>query len=296
MRALDQWVRKGLHHARKHRPAQWEAAYDEASPKRFLLWGVGTKVPNALLGVFAASRDQEGRTYPLIVASEVPKHAIDSQYFPYLPYQADSFLERARGLVRRGVEGDLSRGGLTSEIEEMDPRIPIQSRVPPGLKQYLQRTTLGPFLEELFGHFESSEKYQLFSTLLDVLPPLRECSSPRLDCGLRFPMSVPAEVRSSVVAFWMGTVLRLLNYASVSVSIFWTDPAAQPEPHDLQVYVGEPRPRSFFDVLVPEADGGYVLGEAEEKTNAEAALSIPDKYGNMLENDDVRLWDFLRQL
>jgi hypothetical protein len=179
----------------------------------------------------------------------------------------------------------------------LDADISVEPRVPLDHKRYLQQKSLGPFLEELFGHFESSEKYQLFSTLLDVVPPLRDCSTPQLDCGLRFPISVSSETRPSVVAFWGEAVLRLLNYASVSVSLFWTDPAAQPEPPDLHLYVGAPRPRVFFDVLAPShSDAGCVLGEARERTNAEAALSIPDTYGNLLENEDIRLWDFLRQL
>lgn len=297
MRALDRWVRKGLHHARKHRSSWWKAAYDEASPKRFLLWGVGTKVPNALLGVLSSSRDEGGRTYPFIVASEIPKHILSPQHFAYLPLQATSFFQGAGSLVHRAVGGEWSCSRLRTEIEELEADISVESRVPIDHKRYLQQKTLGPFLKELFGHFGSSEKYQLFSTLFDVLPPLRKRSTPRLERGLRFPISVPDEARPSVIAFWMGTVLRLLNYAPVSMSLFWTDPAAQPEPPDLHLYVGAPRPRALFEVLAPShSDEGDVLGEAKERTSVEAALSIPDTYGNMLENEGIRLWDFLRQL
>lgn len=297
MRTLDRWVRKGLHHARKHRSSQWEAAYDEALPKRFLLWGVGTKVPNALLGVFASSRDEDGRTYPFIVACEIPKHALSPRYFAYLPPQATSFLQGAGGVVHRAVAGELSRSRLKTRIEALEADIPVKTKVPPDHKRYLQQKTLGAFLEELFGHFGSSGKYQLFSTLLNVVPPLQHCSTSRLDRGLRFPISVSTEVRPSVIAFWMGVVLRLLNYASLSLSVFWTVPSARPTPNDLHLYLGDPHPRAFFDVLVPSpSDPGGVLADTPERTTAEAALSIPDKYGNMLESESVRLWEFLQQL
>lgn len=297
MRALDEWIRKGLHHARKSGRPDWEDHYDEAPARHFLLWGKGAKVPNLLLGVLAPSRDERGRTYPFVVACEIPKHAVSPQNYAYLPVQADSFFQEADCLVRQAAEGEVAYDEVIDRVQELGEEVIVQPRAPRPHKRYLQQQDLGQFLEQLFGHFEDSQKYQLFSSLLEALLPLRDRAQPRLDAGLQFPLLPDAEQRTSIVAFWFGTVLRLLDYPSVSPSLFWSSPGSS-APDDLLLYVGTPGAQAFFDILAPVSDNGHIctLSQDGERTHAEAALSIPGQYGQLLEDERLRLWEFLRRL
>jgi len=297
MRALDQWIRKGLHHARSHRPTQWEAVYDAAPPRRFLLWRQGAQVPSVLLGVMAPSRDERDRTYPFIVTCEVPKHALRPQHSAYLPVRAETFYRDATALAQEATDGQIPHTDIVERVDQLDVELTVEPSVPHRHKRYLQQETMGPFLEGLFGHFEDSGKYRLFHALLQALLPLQGRPKPRLDYGLQFPLPSDGDVLSNVVSFWMGTVLRVLNFPSAAPSIFWTNGNAPASTADLLLYVGTPEARAFFDVLAPtRVEAVCQLGQSRDETNAEAALGIPAEYGQLLEREQIRLWDFLRRL
>jgi len=297
MRALDQWIRKGLHHARSHRPAQWEAAYDTAPPRRFLLWRQGAQVPHVLLGVMAPSRDERDRTYPFVVTCEVPKHALRPQHVAHLPVRAATFYRDAAALVTQATNGQIPHTDIAKRVDQLDVGVSVEPTVPHRHKRYLQQETMGPFLEAHFGHFEAGEKYRLFHTLLDALLPLQGRAKPRLDYGLQFPLSANEEVLPNVVSFWTDAALRVLNSSSVAPSLFWTPEGAPSSPANLLLYVGAPKARAFFDVLAPtRVEAVCQLGQYGDGTDAEAALGIPSEYGQLLEREQIRLWDFLRRL
>lgn len=298
MRTLDEWIRQGLHHARKNGRPDWEDRYDDASVQHFILGGNGTKAPNLLLGVMAPSRDERGRAYPFAVTCEVPKHAVSSLYYAYLPVQAAPFFQTADRLVRQAIQGDISYNEVVDRVQQCTVEVSIHSVVPPRHRRYLQQNDLGTFLERLFGHFADSEKYQLFSSLLERLRPLRNRGESGLDAGLQFPLLPDADQRASVVGFWLGTVLQLLDSVSVSPSLFWSSPAAPSGAGRLLMYVGAPDAQAFFDILSPPEGHGNIctLARDGERTNAEAALSIPTRYGQLLENERLRLSEFLRRL
>ncbi len=296
MRALDQWMRKGLHHARKRRTPEWEDVYDEASTKRFLICDGSSKVPNVLAGVITPSRDDRERTYPFMVTSEIPKHALSPRHLAYLPVQAESFLNAASPLVRRASRGEIPHQELSTKVDDIEAAVSVKPTVPHRHKRYLKQKRIGAFLETLFGDFESSEKYHLFSTLFKTLRPLRG-RRPSLDYGMRFPLPEKGEIRSNVVSFWIGVVFRVLDYPSVVPTLFWTDSDADTDSAELLFYLGVPEPESFYDILVPNHDEGVcTLSQSDEQNPREAALSIPSEYGGILEDQHVSLWDFLRKL
>lgn len=297
MRSFDRWIREGLYHARQHQGPNWESTYDEAPTMRFLFWGQGRDTPNALLGVLRSSRDEGGRTYPFVVTCEVPKHALSPHHFAYLPIQASSFYEAAVPLVRQATEGAIPYRDVPKRLDDV-MSLSVQPTVPHEHKRYLQRKTIGGFLEALFGHFEDSGKYQLFSNLFDILLPLQNQAPPQLDYGVQFPLGAGEEGPSNVVSFWLDVVLRVLDYPSVQPSIFWADSEAEADDDQLLLYMGAPDPSAFFDILAPQRANGriYSLRSSGAETTAEAALSIPEEYGELLENKQVRLWDFLNRL
>jgi hypothetical protein len=243
----------------------------------------------------APSRDERDRTYPFIVACEVPKHALGSQHVAYLPVRAEPFFQGATALVQAATHGQIPHTEIAERVDRLEVQMAVEPTVPHRHKRYLQQETLGPFLEGLFGHFEDSEKYRLFHTFFEALQPLQDQRQPRLDYGLQFPLIPNDEVRSNIVSFWTGAVLRVLNYPSLVPSLFWAPPSASGT--DLLLYLGAPEARAFFDVLAPtRREAVCRLGQSGDQTNAEAALGIPAEYGELLECEQVRLWDFLHRL
>lgn len=298
MRTFDEWVRKGLYQARQHSDGRWKTAYDRGATTHFLFCGRGQQAPNALLGVLRPSRDQTGRTYPFIVTCEVPKRHLSSRHLAYLPVQAGTFYAEANRIVRAATDGDIPYREVADQVEHIDTAFSIEPTAPRAYKRYLQQKTMGPFLEELFGHFSDSGKYRLFNNLLEILLPQRERSHPQLNYGLQFPLESDDDTLTHVACFWLEASLRLLGYPSVEPTFFWTDrdpPHAAPF---LILFLGAPRPHAFFHLLASdeEHESVYPLARVGNQNNAEAALAIPEEYGPLLEDEQLRLWDFLRSL
>ncbi len=298
MRSFDEWVRKGLYQARQRSNGQWEDAYDAAPPIHFLFCGRGQQAPNALLGVLRPSRDRTGRTYPFIVTCEVPKRHLSPRHLAYLPFQADAFYAGADRLVRAATDGDIPYREVADHVEQIDTAFSLQPTPPRPYKRYLQQTTMGPFLEGLFGHFSDSGKYRLVNNLLEAVLPQRDRAHPTLNYGLQFPLGSDDEALTAIACFWLEASLRLLGYPSVEPSFFWTAQRPAHVAPFLILFLGTPRPHAFFHVL--DADGGhelvYPLARVGNQNNAEAALAIPEEYGTLLEDEQLRLWDFLRSL
>lgn len=296
MRALSQWVRRGLHYVRTHGPADWEEQYDRASAKRFLIGGGRSRGPNAVLGVMAPSRDRRGRIYPFMVTCEVPRHAVNPRSISYLPVQAEAFFGAADAMVERATNGAIPHKEVAEHVEQMDVAVSVCSTLPHAQEQYLKSENLALFLEAVFGHFEDSKKYHLFSTLLDTLLPLQDQTTPHLEHGLVFPLPGDGEGEAHAVSFWVGVVLRLMGYPSVSPSLFW-GPSTEDTATELLLYVGAAAPPAFYESIVAERGQDVrMLERAGEKSGVEAALSIPETYGRLLEDKQVSLWDFLERL
>jgi type VI secretion system protein ImpM len=295
MRAFDEWVQHGLYQARQ-RQNGWEAAYDTAPTTRFVFQG--RRAPNALLGVLRPSRDRTGRAYPFMVAAEVPTRRLSIRHLAYLPLQAGRFFDAADRVVREATEGDIPYREVPDHVQQIDTAFGVRPTAPRTYKRYLQQHTMGPFLEELFGHFGDSGKYRLFDNLLDVLLPLRGRSAPRLNYGLQFPLGGDDEALTAISCFWLEACLRLLDYPSdAEPTFFWTDRPPPDAAPFLLLFFGAPRPHAFFHLMASDDPHElvYPLAHAGDD-GAEAALSIPEEYGRLLETEQITLWNFLREL
>ncbi len=294
MRSLDQWIRKGLYHARRNRPPDWEEAYDDGPIRRFLFWGQGPSRPNVLLGILCPSRDRSGRMYPFLVTCEVPTRRLRAEHAAYLPLHAAPFFDAAEQLGQKAVAGEILPNEVTERISTFS-RIGVSSPVPREHKRYLQRETAGSFLEALFGHFDDSRKYRFFANLFEAVQQFNGASSSP-EHGLQFPMSDAGEGTGTVVSFWADLVWRLIGDGTRAPTFFWTDGGAEDASGGMLLYADVPGPPALMDVLSPDRAQGRILclQEAGRRSAAEAALAIPEAYGELLEEEDVRLWDFLR--
>lgn len=298
MRTFDEWVRKGLYQARQRSDSQWKEAYDMAPTTHFLFCARDEQAPNVLLGVLRPSRDCTGRIYPFIVTCELPKRLLSPRHVAYLPLQANAFYVEARRVVRAATAGDIPYREVADHVEQIETAFPRRSAAPRVYKQYLQQKTMGSFLEELFGHFSDSGKYRLFNNLFDILLPQRERINPRLNYGLQFPLGSDDDALTPIACFWLEVSLRLLGYPSVEPTFFWTAQCPTHVPPFLILFLGMPRPHVFFHLLAPdeEHESVYPLADVGGQNDAEVALAIPEEYGVLLEDEQLRLWDFLRSL
>ena len=297
MRAFDEWLQKGLYQARQDRSAL-DAAYDRAPAYRFVFRSAEAR--EQLIGVMQPSRDQAGRMYPFTVAVEVEPQTFGVRQLPYAIHHAEAFFSEAQDLVATATTGDVSHHEVTDRVEAMQPTLPITTSPAPAYKRYLQQQTMQSFVEQLFGHFGDGRKYRLFKNVLDIVLPFQGQDSVRMSYGLKFPLGTKPDALAFHAAFWVELCLRLMEYPDVTPSLFWTagyNPEAAGEP-ELFLFMDPPRPRAFSHLVMPDAESDYIcdLVRMGDQNAAEAALAIPDAYGEMLETERLSLWDFLREL
>lgn len=297
MRAFDDWIRQGLRRGRNERSSGWEEA-DDAPTIRFFLSLRGRQVPSALLGVLQASRDRSGRAYPFAVTCELPKSAIRADRLAGLPLQAASFYSAAEQVVMDATDGTLPYRDVTDRVTEIDTSFSFPSSSSSTYEQFVRQQTVGHLLETVFGHFENGGKYRLFKNLLDICIPQKKRDSPRLNYGLQFPLGEGKTPPTETACFWLDTSLHLLKHPDVECSFFWRPQTSGRTSSFLLLFLGPPRADAFFHLLGSDGQSENIcdLENMGRENDAQAALSIPEEYGSLLENENLPLRDFFRHL
>jgi type VI secretion system ImpM family protein len=292
MRALDDWVRTGLHRARQDRP-EWEAVYDAAPLRRFVLWGEGPRVPNGLVGVLRPSRDANRRPYPLVVAREIPGRALPPTHAAYLPVQAQPFLSAAAQLVRRAATGAVSRDALRRRAEAL-PDVPLRSTMPRTHRHYLQEETIDTFRAAVFETDDEDAELKHLRGLLKAIRTPPDAAATGSGAAVRLPVRSD-ETAVHDLGFWMGLLLRLRT-PETPPSLFWAPPAPGSDDEPALLYPSPPSPVALFDVLAPERAGARVRRPAAERPPAEADPPLPAGGPDLFRRDHLRLHTVLRRL
>lgn len=101
----DAWLGAAVAHARRRLGEAWDAVWDAASPRRFLL-APGVCGPCRVAGVWLPSRDRVRRSYPLTLAAGIgtPRDGVGP------------FLRRAEEAGRAAVRDGLDPAGLAARL------------------------------------------------------------------------------------------------------------------------------------------------------------------------------------
>lgn len=252
-RDFDTWFREGLHTSRSRLGARLKPVAREAVAHRFVF--CPTTAPFLLLGVMKMSRDATGRTYPFMVATEMPRGEWGGASIAHLPVASTEFLDAAEALVEDAVAGRVPRGDLPDRLRAIDPGKAGGDAVGQyEATRFLDLMTFKGLAEGIWGDYDDSRKYLLFSNLTDALRPFRGRIPARCSLGLRFPLApltvrtpgdpargdgvpgaaaieaathgeprifttdTPAEV---VVGFWLRVIHAMVDLQTVAPSFFW---------------------------------------------------------------------------
>ena len=296
LQAMDVWLQQGLHFAQTRLGPAFDAAYDGAGA--FAFYFAPRHETHVLTGMLRPSRDRVGRAYPLLIALEVEADAFDARDLAQVPLRFNRFFERTSEIAQEAVAGQVGHHELTARIDPLSALVEGETSVA-FFGRYLQQMSLTSFWERLWGHPQDSRKYLLFKNLLDILQSLRDGVPPRFPLVLRFPLCPDGRTPNYDVSFWLGVCLRLLGYPDLQPTFFWTPPEATRDTAPFLLLALRPPPAKTFAYLLPaslESDTLCVLETMGAQKAALAALSIPDRYGRLLEDERLTLWDFLKQL
>lgn len=296
VRVIDGWLQQGLQFARRRLVGAFDAAYDAATLWSFYM--APRDITQVLVGVLGPSRDRVGRAYPFLVAMEAEGATFASDRRAPVPVTFPALFEHASEIVGEAMAGHLSRDQLSDRIEQPD----LFARDDAGaaaFERYLQQTPVSSFWERLWGHPQDSRKYLLFKNLLDLLQPLRRGIPANYPLIFRFPLGPDGRTLGFDVSFWLRLCRSLLREPGLQPSFFWT----QPDPEHgvdpfLLVALRPPSPKIFAALLPADVDDETLctLEKMGAQKAALAALSIPAHYGQLLEDEQLSLWDFLNRL
>lgn len=292
---LDEWVQHGIRRlSMGPRRAVLDQARTEGAP--FCFFFTSPRSRQLLLGVMQASADQAGRFYPFSVGCSIPAQQASPVDAARLPVRSEAFLAEAAALVQEATAGTHDRHALADALPQIDAALAEAPRAGSDHEAYLERTTFKTFAESIWGHFDDTRKYLVFKNLLDVLAPFQRSSDVRLTYGLAFPTGSGPDA-AHAVSFWWELCARMLRRFEVWPTCFWAPALPGVPPRKLLFYFQRPGADGFEAVLTHDLTSDAVcdLDRIGAQDAGRAALSIPPRYGALIESPTLTLADFLRR-
>ena len=296
LREMDTWLQRGLRYAADHLGGAFNDAFNAVGSCSFYLALRGAE--RVLAGVLQPSHDSVGRAYPFLVALEVDRAHFNPRTLAHVPLRFNPFFEHAATITGEAAAGHLDRHTLTERTDALSASVSDDTSVA-FFEQYLRQARLSAFWQRLWGHPQDSRKYLLFKNLLEIVLKLRDGIPPGYPLVLRFPLCPDGRTLDYDVSFWLGLCLRLLNYPDIEPSFLWMHPDQKRGTAPfLLLALHSPAPKTFAHLLPAplESDTLCVLETLGAQNAALAALSIPDRYSRMIEDENLTLRDFLQQL
>ncbi len=293
VRAVDAWLQQGLYAARLHEPEALEAFGAARTPCAFY-FDPGGDAP-AVAGVLAPSRDRVGRAYPFLVAFEQERLGVEQ--VGQVPVRFGAFFEQAAALIEAATSGDVGPHDLPGRAEALAASA-LGREDAVAFDAYLGRTRVRAFWEHLWGFADDSRKYVLFKNLLDVTLPLRDGLPPGFALALRFPLGTDPVQAPYEAGVWVEVCLHLMQTATLHPAFFWAMPEDGAAAPSLLLTLRPPSAGTFVYLLPAPVDGDTLcdLEHMGTQTAFEAALSIPARYGELLESESLTLREFLHRL
>lgn len=286
LQAFDDWVQRGLIHARRVDP-QFDSAFDKASGLCFVMdLRAGDSV---LAGVLQPSRDSTGRRYPFLVTVLIPRREVDGRRLPSWPFRYQSFFAEAAASAADAVSDRLASKRLPERLAEL---CNLFDRTPfvVDYEYRLRQAPVWPLWERAWGTSEDGRKYVLVKNLTEVFATAR--GRPwRLP--LRFPF--PSGAAAMDASFWLETCWHLLGNPPAEPGFFW--PERDPE-GALHVALAHPPPALFAHLISSAArdDGCFYLDDPGGEPTALSALALPPEHTTLLENETLSCRAFIDQL
>jgi type VI secretion system ImpM family protein len=296
VRALDDWLQRGLHHAKTRQPRAFERAFDDALACCFFF--SPREVPGALIGVMQPSRDRSGRRYPFLIALDAGGRQFRARQLAHVPVQMGAFFERAHTLAQRVVNGDLQADDLLDRLDAATLSNRSDTAPVRDYKRYLRQTPLKRLWEQLWVHPDGARKHLLIKKLIDVLQPFREHLPARLSYGLQFPLGDEHPAGPYTTSFWWETCFRLLGFPDTTPTCFWPAPSEDPPSRRpaMLFFLRPPPVGAFASLFADEQDSDAVYPLDGQADPGGASPALPDSYEDLLDDDQRTLWSFLRRL
>ncbi len=288
-RVLEKWLSDGLTQFPAVVGNGWEKTFDSGQSFGFVL-NAG-EFSAVLVGLSTPSRDRGGRRYPFSLFSTA-QAGPEGEFFYLLPVAFGPFLERGSEAVAEAWPSsvDAIYGEKVSPLAASLPRYLKDGQA--AFDGYLESQALGDFWPNLFGAFDSLEKYLVLDNLFKSLFPLRRQDFSRFNFILQFPVRAhSAQESGRQAAFWIFLCQKILARPKLPLQAFWNFSPGAGGSCFLSFRL--PEGRFFPYLLQPGLDNNFIWNLAalgKEKLQKE---KLPAALVKVLDNPDAKLTSLL---
>ncbi|MDI1476159.1 type VI secretion system-associated protein TagF [Polyangium sp. y55x31] len=246
--AFDRWLGGGLDFARRAMGTSFEAAY-QPSVGLFIFHGEGkdNEPPTrGMVGAWAASGDNAGRTYPMVVFASYDYGQLVSAGAS-LPIALWSLLASSY---------EIATSGRTLPVDAFVDR--VSRIVPPsledadaagaGYRSWLTTQSMKALWETGFG--TDAGRFWVLQNVFASVEPFMGQENPKTGLCIRLPLGAGDAYAAAV---WMDMTLRLARWKNTLLNAFWVPQQT------MLLHLGPPHVASFRELIAPTGYADHIV-------------------------------------
>ncbi|WP_437630029.1 type VI secretion system-associated protein TagF [Sorangium sp. So ce854] len=245
--AFDRWLGAAIDFARRAMGPHFDAYYQTALGL-FVFHGdpKGDEPPaRGLVGAWAASGDNAGRLYPIVVFGSYDYEQLVAAGAS-LPITLFPLLAAAHDLAANGrnmpVDAFLHR---VSQIAP--PSLDDADASHANYRAWLKTQPMKALWDAGFG--TDASRFWVLQNILESVTPFRGQELPRTGLALRLPLGAGDAYAAAV---WMDVTLRLSRWGRTLMNAFWTPQRT------LLLHLGPPHVGSFRELIAPTIHAEHI--------------------------------------
>ncbi|MFO0757150.1 MAG: type VI secretion system-associated protein TagF [Byssovorax sp.] len=245
--SFDRWLGSSIDFARQTLGPSFDSAYAPAVGLFIYRGeGKGNEPPaRGMVGAWAASRDNAGRSYPMVVFGSYDYNQLVATGAA-LPIALWPLLSAAYDLATNGrmmpVDGFLERVSRLSP-----PLLDDAETANAGYRGWLSTQPMKALWDTGFG--TDAGRYWVVHNIMASVEPFRGQELSKTGLCLRLPLGAGDAYAAAV---WMDITLRLAKWGRTLLNAFWTPQKT------VLIHLGPPHVATFKELIAPSQDADHV--------------------------------------
>jgi type VI secretion system protein ImpM len=282
--AFDRWLGSSIDFSRQSMGPAFDAAYQQ-SFGLFIFHGEGkgTEAPTrGLVGAWAASGDNAGRMYPMVVFGSYDYNQLLATG-PALPIALWPLLSAAYELVTQG-RGMQVDAFLERVARIVPPSLEDAESANAGYRGWLATQQMDALWKTGFG--SDASRFWVLQNIMASVEPFRAQELPKTGLAIRLPLGAGDAYAAAV---WMDMTLRLAKWNRTLLNAFWTPQKT------VLIHLGPPHVASFRELIAPTRDAEHVADLCGLPTVDEqvARRGLGPQLEDLVSRTDLSLASFL---
>lgn len=276
LRALDQWVQEGMHHARSRFGRGWSQDFLQADTWNFVF--APPSESEFLVGVASPNQDRAGRKFPFLLFLRVDRAQL-MRPLRFAPVYFHDFLNAAKEVAENGWK-DTDLTAFRSRVQAVSiPEVIDTQGMQERYQDYLRSQDATELLGMCLGEPCSFPKEELSLSLKKYLEAGCDNLGSQSDEGVQVPL-LPVDTTSPYqIVFWSELASRVLGQKQSIPAVFWVPTPKHVRPY-LFLFFRFPSPKIFVSLIRSSYQHGAEANSSGNEQHPEAAAGHTDVVSN----------------